>query len=113
MRFPGMPPAERWLAVGGGLLAAGSALAAAWLVYAFQSGHPRDFLAWPGITSLILSGVSMLMLLIGFFMRKDANPDSPHKNPDPNQNQKGGKGSGKSASRQRYQFRWTRIGWED
>jgi hypothetical protein len=61
-----MMSSSRWIGVGTAVLGVGALLAISWIVYVSQS-H-LSFWSWEGALGLVLGGIGLLMLIVGFFM---------------------------------------------
>lgn len=78
------PPPDRWLAVGGALAAAGTALAVGYWIYGMQASPHVNFWHWPGYLGYALLALGVVALAIGFLGR------DPGSSPKVRQSQHGG-----------------------
>lgn len=68
---------ERWLVVGGAILGAGALLAISWFIYIIQAQKNQSYWSTPGVIGATVSGVGLIMLVIGFFLPKEGK-EEPH-----------------------------------
>lgn len=80
--------ANRLLPLGAAIMGLGGALTVGYLLYTFQD-KSRSFWEWPGVLGVIILGLGLVALFIGFFIPSTAKtPDSSR--PSIRQKQKGG-----------------------
>jgi hypothetical protein len=71
-----LPSYDRWIALGSLLAGIGGGCAFGWYIYARQSDGQTDFLAPLGVAFLAITGIGILLFVIGIFKPKDKEPAS-------------------------------------
>jgi hypothetical protein len=61
------PSPDRWLAVGGALIAVGAALGVGYWIYGMQASPHVSFWHLPGFVGVALAVLGLLALAVGFF----------------------------------------------